>query len=260
MPAPTRANPQSRCAQRRAHGQQRRSARACFGGPAPEEGAGGGVAVFLVEEGGGGFLAEGFGGGEDASADESKSAEHVCAEESARSTATVRESVLWFLRRGLELVRRLHRPSARGGRRRRSGRISCGGGWRRFLGGGIRRSKSAEHVCAEESARSTATVRESVLWFLRRGLECAVSVQRRMARRRWHLVRRLHRPSARGGRRRRSGRISCGGGWRSTDPERDEVDTSTALLLRDLATSIANLSSAESLRQESGFALVGAGI
>ncbi|KAJ5347083.1 uncharacterized protein N7506_000336 [Penicillium brevicompactum] len=35
-----------------------------------------------------------------------------------------------------------------------------------------------------------------------------------------------------------------------TDPERDAVDTSTALLLRDLATSIANLSSAESLRQE----------
>ncbi|KAJ5787120.1 hypothetical protein N7457_002110 [Penicillium paradoxum] len=35
-----------------------------------------------------------------------------------------------------------------------------------------------------------------------------------------------------------------------TDPERDAVDTSTALLLRDLATSIANLSSAETLRQE----------
>ncbi|CAG8011937.1 unnamed protein product [Penicillium olsonii] len=35
-----------------------------------------------------------------------------------------------------------------------------------------------------------------------------------------------------------------------TDQERDAVDTSTALLLRDLATSIANLSSAESLRQE----------
>lgn len=32
--------------------------------PAPEEGAGGGVAVFLVEEGGGGFLAQGLGGGE----------------------------------------------------------------------------------------------------------------------------------------------------------------------------------------------------
>ncbi|KAJ5105533.1 hypothetical protein NUU61_002880 [Penicillium alfredii] len=35
-----------------------------------------------------------------------------------------------------------------------------------------------------------------------------------------------------------------------TDPERDAVDSSTALLLRDLAASIANLASAESLRQE----------
>ncbi|OQE28133.1 hypothetical protein PENFLA_c005G07583 [Penicillium flavigenum] len=50
-------------------------------------------------------------------------------------------------------------------------------------------SKSAEQVCAEESARSTATVRESVLWFLRRGLECAVSVQRRMVEKRIERVR-----------------------------------------------------------------------
>ncbi|KAJ5614219.1 hypothetical protein N7528_007873 [Penicillium herquei] len=35
-----------------------------------------------------------------------------------------------------------------------------------------------------------------------------------------------------------------------TDPERDAIDTSTALLLRDLAASISNLSSAETLRQE----------
>lgn len=35
-----------------------------------------------------------------------------------------------------------------------------------------------------------------------------------------------------------------------TDTERDAVDSSTALLLRDLAASIANLASAESLRQE----------
>ncbi|OQD74023.1 hypothetical protein PENDEC_c012G02313 [Penicillium decumbens] len=35
-----------------------------------------------------------------------------------------------------------------------------------------------------------------------------------------------------------------------TDPERDAIDSSTALLLRDLATSISNLASAESLRQE----------
>ncbi|KAF3388803.1 Syntaxin UFE1 [Penicillium rolfsii] len=41
-----------------------------------------------------------------------------------------------------------------------------------------------------------------------------------------------------------------------TDPERDEIDTSTALLLRDLATSIANLSSAESLRQETSASLL----
>ncbi|KAJ5149899.1 hypothetical protein N7448_001477 [Penicillium atrosanguineum] len=34
-----------------------------------------------------------------------------------------------------------------------------------------------------------------------------------------------------------------------TDPERDSIDSSTALLLRDLAASISNLSSAESLRQ-----------
>ncbi|KAJ6179455.1 hypothetical protein N7519_009916 [Penicillium mononematosum] len=49
--------------------------------------------------------------------------------------------------------------------------------------------KSAEQVHAEESARSTATVRESVLWFLRRGLECAVSVQRRMVEKRIERVR-----------------------------------------------------------------------
>lgn len=35
-----------------------------------------------------------------------------------------------------------------------------------------------------------------------------------------------------------------------TDSERDSIDSSTALLLRDLSSSIANLSSAESLRQE----------
>ncbi|EAW18561.1 putative SNARE protein (Ufe1) [Aspergillus fischeri NRRL 181] len=35
-----------------------------------------------------------------------------------------------------------------------------------------------------------------------------------------------------------------------TDSERDSIDSSTALLLRDLSTSIANLSTAESLRQE----------
>ncbi|KAJ5896250.1 uncharacterized protein N7473_005649 [Penicillium subrubescens] len=41
-----------------------------------------------------------------------------------------------------------------------------------------------------------------------------------------------------------------------TDPERDEIDTSTALLLRDLASSITNLSSAESLRQETSASIL----
>lgn len=49
--------------------------------------------------------------------------------------------------------------------------------------------KSAEQVRAEESARSIATIRESVLWFLRRGLECAVGVQRRMVEKRIERVR-----------------------------------------------------------------------
>lgn len=42
---------------------------------------------------------------------------------------------------------------------------------------------------AEESARSLATIRESVLWFLRRGLESAVGVQRRMVEKRIERVR-----------------------------------------------------------------------
>ncbi|KAJ5501334.1 SNARE-complex protein Syntaxin-18 N-terminal [Penicillium expansum] len=49
--------------------------------------------------------------------------------------------------------------------------------------------KSAEQVQAEESARSLATIRESVLWFLRRGLESAVGVQRRMVEKRIERVR-----------------------------------------------------------------------
>ncbi|KAJ5502318.1 hypothetical protein N7463_005192 [Penicillium fimorum] len=49
--------------------------------------------------------------------------------------------------------------------------------------------KSAEQMRAEESARSIATIRESVLWFLRRGLESAVSVQRRMVEKRIERVR-----------------------------------------------------------------------
>ncbi|KAJ5474481.1 hypothetical protein N7475_004047 [Penicillium sp. IBT 31633x] len=49
--------------------------------------------------------------------------------------------------------------------------------------------KSAEQVRAEESARALSTVRESVLWFLRRGLEGAVSVQRGMVEKRIERVR-----------------------------------------------------------------------
>lgn len=41
-----------------------------------------------------------------------------------------------------------------------------------------------------------------------------------------------------------------------TDPQRDEIDTSTALLLRNLSTSIATLSSAETLRQETSTTLL----
>ncbi|KAJ5445315.1 hypothetical protein N7491_001397 [Penicillium cf. griseofulvum] len=49
--------------------------------------------------------------------------------------------------------------------------------------------KSAEQIHAEESARSLATIRESVLWFLRRGLESAVGEQRRMVEKRIERVR-----------------------------------------------------------------------
>ncbi|KAJ5811210.1 hypothetical protein N7447_010726 [Penicillium robsamsonii] len=67
--------------------------------------------------------------------------------------------------------------------------------WRWAGGGGALDSastdegKSAEQVRAEENARSIATIRESVLWFLRRGLESAVSVQRRMVEKRIERVR-----------------------------------------------------------------------
>lgn len=44
--------------------------------------------------------------------------------------------------------------------------------------------KSEEQVRAEECARAIRTVREGVLWFLRRGLEGAVSVQRSMVEKR----------------------------------------------------------------------------
>lgn len=49
--------------------------------------------------------------------------------------------------------------------------------------------KSVEQVRAEEEARTTQTVREGVLWFLRRGLEGAASVQRGMVEKRIERVR-----------------------------------------------------------------------
>ena len=49
--------------------------------------------------------------------------------------------------------------------------------------------KSVEQVRAEEEARTTQTVREGVLWFLRRGLEGAASVQRSMVEKRIERVR-----------------------------------------------------------------------
>ncbi|KAJ5569809.1 SNARE-complex protein Syntaxin-18 N-terminal [Penicillium hispanicum] len=49
--------------------------------------------------------------------------------------------------------------------------------------------KSADQVRAEESARTICTVREGVLWFLRRGLEGAASVQRGMVEKRIERVR-----------------------------------------------------------------------
>ncbi|KAJ5172528.1 hypothetical protein N7492_005121 [Penicillium capsulatum] len=52
-----------------------------------------------------------------------------------------------------------------------------------------RAGKSAEQIQAEEQARSTQTVREGVLWFLRRGLEGAASVQRGMVEKRIERIR-----------------------------------------------------------------------
>ncbi|KOS42289.1 hypothetical protein ACN38_g6823 [Penicillium nordicum] len=65
----------------------------------------------------------------------------------------------------------------------------AGGGGALDSAGAENEGKSAEQMRAEESARSVATVRESVLWFLRRGLESAVGVQRRMVEKRIERVR-----------------------------------------------------------------------
>ncbi|KAJ5320202.1 hypothetical protein N7508_000485 [Penicillium antarcticum] len=49
--------------------------------------------------------------------------------------------------------------------------------------------KSAEQITAEEKARALKTVREGVLWFLRRGLEGVVGVQRGLVEKRIERVR-----------------------------------------------------------------------
>lgn len=49
--------------------------------------------------------------------------------------------------------------------------------------------KSDEQISAEESARSIRTVRENVLWFLRRNLEQVAEVQRGMVEKRIERVR-----------------------------------------------------------------------
>jgi hypothetical protein len=61
--------------------------------------------------------------------------------------------------------------------------------WRWAGGNNENEGKSEEQICAEETARSTATVREAVLWYLRRGLEGAVGVQRGLVEKRIERVR-----------------------------------------------------------------------
>ncbi|KAJ5112367.1 hypothetical protein N7532_000412 [Penicillium argentinense] len=60
---------------------------------------------------------------------------------------------------------------------------------RRWAGGGEDEGKSEEQVDAEERERTLATVREGVLWFLRRGLEVVASVQKGMVEKRIERVR-----------------------------------------------------------------------
>ncbi|KAJ5814231.1 SNARE-complex protein Syntaxin-18 N-terminal [Penicillium pulvis] len=79
--------------------------------------------------------------------------------------------------------------------RKRYGHSAAGALLFRWAGGGgpgddeDAQGKSAEQVHAEESARALRTVRESVLWLLRRGLEGAASVQRGMVEKRIERVR-----------------------------------------------------------------------
>ncbi|CRG91390.1 hypothetical protein PISL3812_08438 [Talaromyces islandicus] len=67
-----------------------------------------------------------------------------------------------------------------------------GGALWRWAGGGEEQDeneKSEEQLAAENSARTTRSVRESVLWFLRRKLEDAAEVQRGMVEKRIERVR-----------------------------------------------------------------------
>ncbi|KAJ5915228.1 SNARE-complex protein Syntaxin-18 N-terminal [Penicillium verhagenii] len=79
--------------------------------------------------------------------------------------------------------------------RKRYGHSAAGALLFRWAGGGApgddqdAQGKSAEQVRAEESARVIRTVRESVLWLLRRGLEGAASVQGGMVEKRIERVR-----------------------------------------------------------------------
>ncbi|KAJ6103778.1 SNARE-complex protein Syntaxin-18 N-terminal [Penicillium sp. IBT 16267x] len=79
--------------------------------------------------------------------------------------------------------------------RKRYGHSAAGALLFRWAGGGgpgddeDAQGKSVEQVQAEESARVLRTVRESVLWLLRRGLEGAASVQREMVEKRIERVR-----------------------------------------------------------------------
>jgi hypothetical protein len=73
--------------------------------------------------------------------------------------------------------------------RKKYGHSAAGAALYRWAGGNSEAAKSAEQMRAEESARTMATVREAVLWFLRRGLEGAVGVQRGMVEKRIERVR-----------------------------------------------------------------------
>ena len=74
--------------------------------------------------------------------------------------------------------------------RKRYGHSAAGALLFHWAGGAdAQAGKSTEQVTAEESAKGLVTVRESVLWFLRRGLEGAASVQRSMVEKRIERVR-----------------------------------------------------------------------